>query len=132
MPDRVPANRLLARAALVLLAFAIVACARKPPIEPLKLDGNMLTIDNRSANDWTAVEVWLNRNHSVRMASIPAGGRVQVPLDTFVAGFGQRFNYRRTQITDLRLKAKLPDGTPVEVVKEFTVGGLEGAFGGKR
>jgi hypothetical protein len=132
VPDRVPANRLLACAALVLLAFAIVACARKPPIEPLKLDGNMLTIDNRSANDWTAVEVWLNRNHSVRMASIPAGGRVQVPLDTFVAGFGQRFNYRRTQITDLRLKAKLPDGTPVEVVKEFTVGGLEGAFGGKR
>jgi hypothetical protein len=123
---------LLACAALVLLAFAIVACARKPPIEPLKLDGNMLTIDNRSANDWTGVEIWLNRNHSVRMASIPAGGRVQVPLDTFVAGFGQRFNYRRTQITDLRLKATLPDGTPVEVVKEFTVGGLEGAFGGKR
>ena len=114
------------------MAFAIVACSRKPPIEPLKLDGNMLTIDNRSANDWSGVEIWLNRNHSVRMASIPAGGRVQVPLDTFVAGFGQRFNYRRTQITDLRLKAKLPDGTPVEVVKEFTVGGLEGAFGGKR
>jgi hypothetical protein len=132
VPDRVPANRLLACAALVLLAFAIVACARKPPIEPLKLDGNLLTIDNRSANDWTGVEIWLNRNHSVRMASIPAGGRVQVPLDTFVAGFGQRFNYRRTQITDLRLKATLPDGTPVEVVKEFTVGGLEGAFGGKR
>jgi hypothetical protein len=132
VPDRVPANRLFACAALVLLVFAIVACARKPPIEPLKLDGNMLTIDNRSANDWTGVEIWLNRNHSVRMASIPAGGRVQVPLDTFVAGFGQRFNYRRTQITDLRLKAKLPDGTPVEVVKEFTVGGLEGAFGGKR
>jgi hypothetical protein len=114
------------------MAVAIAACSRKPPIEPLKLDGNMLTIDNRSANDWTGVEIWLNRNHSVRMASIPAGGRVQVPLDTFVAGFGQRFNYRRTQITDLRLKAKLPDGTPVEVVKAFTVGGLEGAFGGKR
>jgi hypothetical protein len=132
VPHRESANRFLARAAVALMAIAIVACARKPPIEPLKLDGNLLTIDNRSGNDWTGVEVWLNRNHSVRMASIPAGGRVQVPLDAFVAGFGQRFNYRRTQITDLRLKAKLPDGTPVEVVKEFTVGGLEGAFGGKR
>ena len=123
---------MLARAAVAVMAVAIAACSRKPPIEPLKLDGNMLTIDNRSANELTGVEIWLNRNHSVRMASIPAGGRVQVPLDAFVAGFGQRFNYRRTQITDLRLKAKLPDGTPVEVVKEFTVGGLEGAFGGKR
>ena len=132
MLQRASTGRVLAAAATAVLAIAIAGCAQKPPIEPLKLDGNMLTIDNRSANEWTGVEIWLNRNHSVRMASIPAGGRVQVPLDAFVAGFGQRFNYRRTQITDLRLKAKLPDGKPVEVVKEFTVGGLEGAFGGKR
>ena len=55
-----------------------------------------------------------------------------MPLDAFVAGFGQRFNYKRTQITDLRLKARLPDGTPLEVQKEFTQGGLAGVFGGKR
>jgi hypothetical protein len=125
--DRVPL-----RAAAAILAIAIAGCARKPPIEPLKLDGNLLTIDNRTSRDWTDVEVRLNKNHTVRMAAIAAGGRAQVPLDAFVAGFGQRFDYKRTQITDLRLTAKLPDGTPVEVVKEFTVGGLEGAFGGKR
>jgi hypothetical protein len=101
-------------------------------VEPLKLDGNMLTVDNRSSSDWNDVVILLNRNHSVRAASIPAGGRLQVPLDTFVAGFGQRFDYRRTQITDLRLKAKLADGTPLELQKEFAVGGLEGVFGGKR
>jgi hypothetical protein len=55
-----------------------------------------------------------------------------VPLDTFVAGFGQRFNYRRTQITDLRLKARLADGTSLELKKDFMVGGLEGVLGGKR
>ena len=101
-------------------------------MEPLKLDGNMLTVDNRSSANWTDVEIWLNRNHSVRAPSIPAGGRMQVPLDTFVAGFGQRFDYRRTQITDLRLKAKQADGTPIELKKEFTVGGLAGALGRKR
>jgi hypothetical protein len=92
----------------------------------------MLTVDNRSSSDWNDVEIWLNRNHSVRARSIPAGGRLQIPLDTFVAGYGQRFDYRRTQITDLRLKASLADGSPVELKKEFAVGGLEGAFGGKR
>jgi hypothetical protein len=92
----------------------------------------MLTVDNRSSSDWNDVEIWLNRNHSVRAHSIPAGGRLQIPLDTFVAGFGQRFNYRRTQITDLRLKAKLADGSPVELKKEFAVGGLDGVLGGKR
>ena len=115
----------------VVLA-ALAGCRKRPPVEPLTLDGNILTVDNRSSGDWTDVEIWLNRNHSVRAASIPAGGRLQVPLDAFVAGFGQRFNYKRTQITDLRLKGKLPDGSPFEITKEFTVGGLEGAFGGKR
>jgi len=122
-----------ATAAGLLVCLAIAAgCREKPPVEPLKLDGNMLTVDNRSSNDWNDVVILLNRNHSVRAASIPAGGRLQVPLDTFVAGFGQRFDYRRTQITDLRLKAKLADGTPLELQKEFAVGGLEGVFGGKR
>ncbi len=129
MPRRSSAAGCCVAIALVALA---IGCRERPPIEPLKLDGGMLTVDNRSASDWTSVEIWLNRNHSVRVASIPAGARQQVPLDAFVAGFGQRFNYKRTQITDLRLKAKLPDGTPLEIKKEFTVGGLEGALGGKR
>jgi hypothetical protein len=114
------------------MCIALVGCRERPPVEPLTLAGNMLTIDNRSSSDWKDVEIWLNRNHSVRTPSIPAGGRLQVPLDTFVAGFGQRFDYRRTQITDLRLKATLADGSPVEVEKKFAVGGLEGALGGKR
>ena len=53
-------------------------------------------------------------------------------LDNFVAGYGQRFQFRRMQIHDLRLTAKLPDGSPLEIKKEFAAGGLAGALGGKR
>ena len=74
-----------ASAAGCYIVFALLAltigCRDKAPIEPLKLDGGMLTVDNRSSNDWTGVEIWLNRNHSVRVASIPAGARQQVPLE---------------------------------------------------
>jgi hypothetical protein len=118
----------LAAAALVTAA----ACRDRPPIEPLQLEGNLLTVNNRSATDWTDVEIKLNLNHTVRVPLIAAGARMQVPLDAFVAGFGQRFNWKRTPITDLRLTAKLPDGTPLALKKEFTQGGLAGAFGGKR
>ena len=132
MLHRAPLVRTLSRIAAAALVIAAAACRQPAPIDPLQLDGNLLTVNNRSTRDWTDVEITLNLNHGVRVASIPAGARMQVPLDAFVAGFGQRFDYKRTQITDLRLKAKLPDGTPLQLRKEFTQGGLAGAFGGKR
>ena len=94
------------RAAAALAALAVIAGCSTPPQEPLKLEGNVLTVDNRSPQDWNGVEIWLNTFYRVTTSSIPAGGRFQVPLDAFVAGFGQRFDFRRAQIRDLRLVAK--------------------------
>jgi hypothetical protein len=121
----------------LLVGFAIAACSlsaacSRPPAEPLVLEPNRLTVDNRSPDDWTGVEIWLNTYYRVTTPSIPAGGRFQVGLDSFVAGFGQRFDYRRAQVSDLRLTAKLPDGRPLQLKKEFTAGGLAGLLGGKR
>jgi hypothetical protein len=117
---------------VAVLITCAPACRETPPIEPLQLDGNLLTVNNRTDQDWKNVEIWLNRNHSVRIPTVAAGSRLQVPLDSFVAGFGQRFDYKRTQITDLRLKATRPDGSPLEIQHEFEQGGLAGALGGKR
>ena len=116
----------------MLLASVGVFGCRTIVDEPLKLERNMLTVTNQSSRDWSNVEVWLNTYYRVTAASVPAGGRFQAPLDTFVAGFGQRFDFRRAQIVDLRLTAKLPDGSPVEIKKEFVKGGLAGALGGNR
>jgi hypothetical protein len=114
----------------VVLACLVAAGCSKPPVEPLKLDGNILTVDNRTSTDWTNVEIWLNTYYRVTVRSIPKGGRFQAPLDTFVAGFGQRFDFRRAQVRELRLTARLPDGQPLELKKQFVGGGLAGALGG--
>jgi hypothetical protein len=109
-----------------VLAFAALAFAcGKPPTEPLKLDGNVLTVDNRTSQEWRNVEIWLNTYYRITKPSIMPKERFQAPLDTFVAGHGQRFEFRRMQIRDLRLVATLPDGKPIEIKKEFRVGGLE-------
>ena len=52
---------------VVLIALLAVSCY-KAPLEPLRLDGNMLTVDNQTATDWTNVEVWVNSSAG------PAGG----------------------------------------------------------
>jgi hypothetical protein len=116
--------------AVVLLVAALCeAACRRVPEEPLKLERNLLTVTNQSADAWSGVEVWLNTYYRITASSIPAGGRFQAPLDTFVAGYGQRFDFRRMQIKDLRLTAKLPDGKPFELKKRFEAGGLAGALG---
>ena len=126
----------MSRALLVLAVAAVTSASSigcyKPPEEPLKLEGNRITVTNVSDDEWTHVEIWLNRNFRMITPSIPPGKRFRAPLDTFVTGFGQRYNFERMQVKDVRLMAKLPDGNPVELTMPFYVGGLEGAFGGKR
>jgi hypothetical protein len=127
-------NRPLRRAmTAALLSVATAGCSGPAAApDPMQLDGAMLTVDNRTSRDWTGVEIWLNRYFRVTTSSIPAGGRFQAPLDLFVSGYLQRFDARRMQINDLTLTAKLPDGTPLELKKQFQAGGLVGALGGKR
>ena len=109
---------------LTCVAALAAGCTKIPP-EPLTLEGNLLTIDNRTKQEWSNVEVWLNTYYRITAKSIPPGGRLQAPLDMFVAGLGQRFDFRRAQIRDLRLTAKLPDGKRFETKKEFELDGLD-------
>lgn len=118
--------------ALVLAVAAAAACGSRIAPEPLRLEGNRLTVDNHTRQDWSDVVIRVNTYYQVTVPSIPAGGRFQAGLDSFTAGFGQRFDFHRMQIHDVRLMAKLPDGSPVEVKKEFAASGLPGALGGKR
>jgi len=131
---RSPVHGRLSCGAVLLSAVAAlgpVSCTKLPD-DPMKLERNLLTVTNQSSKDWTGVEVWLNTYYRVTATSVAAGSRFQAPLDTFVAGFGQRFDFHRMQVKDLRLTAKLPDGTPIELKKRFEVGGLAGALGGLR
>jgi len=116
-------------AGLLVAAAAAAACSDRP-VDPLQLDRNLLTVDNRTSTDWTSVEIWLNRQYRITVPSIPAESRFQAPLDTFVAGFGQRFDFHSMQVRDLRLTAKLPGGKPLELKKQLEPGGLAGILGG--
>jgi hypothetical protein len=121
----------LALAALALVAVGATRCS-SPPREPLLLEGNMLTVDNQTTQDWNTVEIYLNTYFRITTSTIRAGSRFQAPLDVFVAGFGQRFDLRRMPIRSLKLTATLPDGQPLELNKKFQSGGLAGALGRKQ
>jgi hypothetical protein len=115
------------------LTAAIAAGCSKTPIDPLELDRGILTVSNTTPETWTNVEIWVNQQFRVTVPSIAAGSRFQVPLNSFVEGFGRRFEFSRMQIRDLRLIAKTSGGRPVELKKEFQKSGLGGIqLGGKQ
>ena len=120
----------LCGAVLVAAIVSNASCRRIEESEPLKLERNFLTVDNRSSQDWTNVEISLNYYYKIRVPKVAAGSRFTATLDTLVAGFGQRFDWRKTQIRDLKLTATLPDGTPLELKKQFDEYGLARALGG--
>src|SRR5579859_4347574 len=109
--------------AAVLAALLMTGCTRKP-FEPLLLEGNRLTVTNRTTNEWKHVEIWLNTYYRVTTDSILPDQRFQTTLDNFVAGFGQRFDFRKMQVKDLRLTATLPDGSLMNMRKLFGADGL--------
>jgi len=116
--------------AVAIVASACVLACHDAPKEPLTLEGNLLTVDNRTKQEWRGVEIWLNHYYRVTAASIPPGGRFQAPLDVFVDSYARRFDFRKMQVRDLRLTATLPDGKPLEIVKSFQQIGLEHTLGG--
>jgi len=117
-------------ALLAATVLAAGACGRDT-VEPLRLDGRLLTVDNRTPQDWRDVTIELNSYFQARTRSIPAHSRFQAPLDVFVTGFGQRFDFARMQIRSVRLTATLPDGRRLELNKPFERDGLAAALGGK-
>jgi hypothetical protein len=116
----------------VALAAAAAAACSKPKADPLQLDRGILTVSNTTSDAWSNVEIWINQQFRVTVPSIAANSRFQVPLNSFVEGFGRRFDFSRMQIRDLRLTAKTSGGAPVELKKDFDKGGLDGIqLGGK-
>ena len=113
--------RVLAALAVVLVA---ASCEQRRP-DPLLIEGNRLTVSNQTSSDWTDVEIWLNHYYRVKVRKLAAGRKVVIPLDAFVEGYGRYFPRDRQMVTDLRLEAKAPDGSMVQVVKQFERGGLD-------
>src|SRR5436309_2895659 len=107
--------------ALALMLVACASCVDIPP-DPLQLDRGMLTVNNHTGEDWKDVEIWINQYFRVTAPTIAARSRFQVPLDSFVSGYSQRFDIHKSVINDLRLTAKQPDGTPVLIRKHSSPG----------
>jgi hypothetical protein len=109
-----------------MLSCLSLACASTPPIDPLRLEGDRITVNNRTPDVWNDVEIKINRQYHVVVPQILAGQRLDAPLEAFLDVYGNHFRYANQQIKDVHLTAKLPNGQPVDLTMDFHRTGLDG------
>ena len=120
-----------------MVSCLILACTTKPPVDPLRLDGTRLVVNNRTPDRWNDVEIKINRQYRVVVPEILAGQRFDASLEAFLDVYGNHFRYTHQQVKDVRLTAKLPNGQPVDLTMDPVRSGLDGladvgVFKGKR
>jgi hypothetical protein len=101
---------------VVLLAAGSAACSHRDPPHPIVVVDNVVTVQNSTSEQWHRVEVWLNYHYRVTRASMPSGERFGIPLNVFVAGFGQRFDVRRQVVRTVQVKATTSSGARVDLM----------------
>jgi len=107
------------------LSCLILACAKKPPIDQFRLEGNRLTVNNTTSNTWKDVEIKINRQYRVVVPEILPGQRFDVSLEAFLDVYGNHLRYTHQQIKDVHLTGTA-DGKPLDLTMEFQRSGLDG------
>jgi hypothetical protein len=105
------APRMTLRARLAFAAVAIAALAScRATRDPIVVQHSTITVENQTRAEWTALEIWVNDHYRAMAPSLAAGGRLDVPLSVFVAGFGQRFDRNRQPVHGVEVTAKSAAG----------------------
>jgi hypothetical protein len=91
-------------AAVIAIGALVASCEERR--DPIVVQQTTVTVENQTRREWTAVEIWVNDQYRATMPTLAAGGRLVVPLNGFVAGFGQRFDRFRQPVYGVEVVAK--------------------------
>lgn len=99
---------------LLVCACVLSACGEERA--PIQIETHQITVENQTRQRWTNVEIWLNDHYRVIARELDPGGRLVVPLDTFVAGFGQRYDRRRQSPFGIEVTARTESGEEIRLI----------------
>jgi hypothetical protein len=108
--------RRLGASTVALAGLTLLSGCRAAPAPALSLDEGRLIVLNQTGREWREIEIWINDHYRVTVATIAPGGRFVAPLNTFVAGFGQRLDPGRQPVRGVELTGRDETGASVKLV----------------
>jgi hypothetical protein len=77
---------------------------------PILVGEGRVVVTNMTGNAWSDVDVWLNDYYRAQVERLQPDQRLEVPLNVFVSGYGQRFQPHRQQVKSVEVKARGASG----------------------
>jgi hypothetical protein len=114
--ERGPHFRAAFMCLMLLLPAVATSCGEEEVPRPVVVDAYRMTVNNATPYAWSNVEIWINDHYRVTRSRVEANSVFEVPLDAFVAGFGQRFDARRQPIFSVELTGRSADGAEIKHV----------------
>jgi len=99
----------------VALGALLLATACSPITDPIRVQENMVTIENRTSRDWHNVIVTVNDHFRGGAPLLAAGGRLTAPLTQFQTGYGRRYDFSRQRVLKVEVTATDTRGAPVHL-----------------
>jgi hypothetical protein len=112
--------RLYRRIALALLVLVVGAMllsryCRSDERQAIQVGEGRVVVTNLTGTRWSDIDIWLNDYYRAQARALAPNQRLEVPLDVFVAGFGQRFDAGRQQPAGLEVTARGENGERVRL-----------------
>lgn len=104
---------LLVAVLLVVGASVLPRFCRRDERRAIRVEENRIVVTNLTGSSWSDVTVWLNDYYRAQAPRLAPQQRLEVPLDVFVAGWGQRFDRRRQAATGIEVTARGADGKSI-------------------
>jgi hypothetical protein len=108
-------RRLLAGMLVTGVLAGVLACNKEEP-NPVRVGTDRVTVINLTGTGWRNVDVWLNDHYRAQARDLAPGQRLEIPLDVFVAAFGQKFDPKKQIPSGIEVDAVAADGKSVTIV----------------
>ena len=102
-----------ARWRALVLSLALLAGACSSERAPVRMEGDIVVVENHTAQEWRNVVITVNDHFRGGSPTLAPGGRLTAPLSGFQTAFGQRFDRAHQSIAKIEVTATDGAGAPV-------------------
>ena len=107
----------------IALGVLLLAPACSPRLDPVRIQENMVIIQNQSSRDWRNVIVTVNDHFRGGTPLLAAGAQLNAPLSQFQTAYGQRYDFSRQHVFKIEVAGTDSSGEAVRLQLETGVKG---------